>query len=202
MRRIGTTLMVVIGVLIALVAGNAPALSQEAIPSTAEPSWVFTITFHSAELSITDMAGGLGRLTLRGIHPEIVAFTDQPIRQVSVVSTAMLGEILDSEANSAPNALLVADVAADNTATEIVMVLSKVSVDQETDSMTFDVSIMPQPGSGTPEAMAAATVEMQSGYLFIDGVQPPVEIPVNVCGNVTEPVGELQPAEGDTCVNA
>ncbi|MFB6812583.1 chaplin [Streptomyces sp. NPDC056387] len=60
-------------------------------------------------------------------------------------------------------------------------------------------------GAASP-AMADAAAEGNAvgspGVLSGNLVQVPVHIPVNVCGNTVDIVGVLNPAFGNTCVNA
>ncbi|MEU8774725.1 chaplin [Streptomyces sp. NPDC048606] len=54
-------------------------------------------------------------------------------------------------------------------------------------------------GSGaSAKGLAAGSPGVLSGNL----VQVPVHVPVNVCGNTAQLVGLLNPAFGNTCVNA
>ncbi|MFE2291508.1 chaplin [Streptomyces sp. NPDC059452] len=48
------------------------------------------------------------------------------------------------------------------------------------------------------EAIAAGSPGVLSGNI----VQVPVHIPVNICGNTVNVIGLLNPAFGNTCVNA
>ncbi|GAA1902956.1 chaplin ChpF [Streptomyces durmitorensis] len=60
--------------------------------------------------------------------------------------------------------------------------------------------------SGTGMAMADAGAEGAAvgspGVLSGNLVQVPVHVPVNVCGNTVDVIGLLNPAFGNTCVNA
>ncbi|MWA13359.1 chaplin [Streptomyces sp. BA2] len=60
--------------------------------------------------------------------------------------------------------------------------------------------------SGTGMAMADAGAEGAAvgspGVLSGNLVQVPVHVPVNVCGNTVDIIGLLNPAFGNTCVNA
>ncbi|KPI23847.1 protein of unknown function DUF320 [Actinobacteria bacterium OV450] len=60
-------------------------------------------------------------------------------------------------------------------------------------------------GAASP-AMADAAAEGNAvgspGVLSGNLVQVPVHVPVNVCGNTVDVVGVLNPAFGNTCVNA
>ncbi|MFI9344734.1 chaplin family protein [Streptomyces sp. NPDC052773] len=56
---------------------------------------------------------------------------------------------------------------------------------------------MPAHADSTAEGAAAGSPGAISG----NTVQPPVHVPVNVCGNTVNVVGLLNPAAGNTCVN-
>ncbi|GGV69488.1 chaplin [Streptomyces longisporoflavus] len=60
--------------------------------------------------------------------------------------------------------------------------------------------------SGTGMAMADAGAEAAAvgspGVLSGNLVQVPVHVPVNLCGNTVDVIGLLNPAFGNTCVNA
>ncbi|MFD8599129.1 chaplin [Kitasatospora sp. NPDC059646] len=53
-------------------------------------------------------------------------------------------------------------------------------------------------GGATAEGVAANSPGVASGNL----IQVPIHIPVNLCGNTIDIVGVLNPAFGNTCVNA
>ncbi|MEU3725294.1 chaplin [Streptomyces sp. NPDC031705] len=53
-------------------------------------------------------------------------------------------------------------------------------------------------GGATADGVAAGSPGVLSGNL----VQVPVHVPVNVCGNTVNVIGLLNPAFGNTCVNA
>jgi len=61
---------------------------------------------------------------------------------------------------------------------------------------------VPSSSEATRGASPMAPETVQGGYLFIDDVQIPVKIPVNVCGNTVAVIGLLNPTFGNTCVNA
>ncbi|MEU9719821.1 chaplin [Streptomyces sp. NPDC047976] len=52
------------------------------------------------------------------------------------------------------------------------------------------------------DATAGGIAKDSPGVLSGNLVQVPVHIPVNVCGNTAQLVGLLNPAFGNTCVNA
>ncbi|MFJ3878439.1 chaplin [Streptomyces sp. NPDC090077] len=52
------------------------------------------------------------------------------------------------------------------------------------------------------DSVAGGVATGSPGVLSGNLVQVPVHIPVNVCGNTAQLVGLLNPAFGNTCVNA
>ncbi|MFF8260238.1 chaplin [Streptomyces virginiae] len=54
----------------------------------------------------------------------------------------------------------------------------------------------------TADSVADATAAGSPGVLSGNAVEAPVNIPVNLCGNSVNIVGLLNPAFGNTCVNA
>lgn len=57
-------------------------------------------------------------------------------------------------------------------------------------------------GMAAADAGAHGVAAGSPGVLSGNAVQVPVHIPVNVCGNTVNVVGLLNPAFGNTCVNA
>ena len=57
-------------------------------------------------------------------------------------------------------------------------------------------------GAAMADAGAQGAAGGSPGVLSGNAVQIPVHIPVNVCGNTIDVVGLLNPAFGNTCVNA
>ncbi|MFE3072695.1 chaplin [Streptomyces sp. NPDC059247] len=57
-------------------------------------------------------------------------------------------------------------------------------------------------GLAVADAGAGAVAAHSPGVLSGNAVQVPVHIPVNLCGNTINVVGLLNPAFGNTCVNA
>ncbi len=69
-------------------------------------------------------------------------------------------------------------------------------------TLSFEVGVVPIPSEATPIGSPIEAQPLQGGYLFVDDVQIPVKIPVNACGNAVGVIGPLDPAFGNTCVNA
>ncbi|AXQ58020.1 MULTISPECIES: chaplin ChpH [Streptomyces] len=57
-------------------------------------------------------------------------------------------------------------------------------------------------GMAVADAGAQGAAVGSPGVLSGNVVQVPVHIPVNVCGNTVSVIGLLNPAFGNTCVNA
>jgi hypothetical protein len=51
-------------------------------------------------------------------------------------------------------------------------------------------------------ASAEAVVTNSPGVLSGNSIQLPIHIPVNVCGNTVDVIGALNPAFGNSCLNA
>ncbi|MFD5033727.1 chaplin family protein [Streptomyces sp. NPDC058220] len=63
-------------------------------------------------------------------------------------------------------------------------------------------SVLSLSGGYALAAEADGVAADSPGVLSGNSVQAPVDIPVNVCGNTVNPIGLLNPAFGNTCVNA
>ncbi|NEA41832.1 chaplin [Streptomyces sp. SID11385] len=57
-------------------------------------------------------------------------------------------------------------------------------------------------GLASADAGAQGAATHSPGVLSGNAVQIPVHVPVNVCGNTINVIGLLNPAFGNTCVNA
>ncbi|MEU9749071.1 chaplin [Streptomyces niveus] len=57
-------------------------------------------------------------------------------------------------------------------------------------------------GAAFADAGAQGAAVGSPGVISGNAVQVPVHIPVNVCGNTINVIGLLNPAFGNTCVNA
>ncbi len=57
-------------------------------------------------------------------------------------------------------------------------------------------------GMAVADAGANGAAVGSPGVLSGNVVQVPIHVPVNVCGNTTNVIGLLNPAFGNTCVNA
>ncbi|WP_030693228.1 chaplin [Streptomyces globisporus] len=57
-------------------------------------------------------------------------------------------------------------------------------------------------GAASADAGAEAAAVKSPGVLSGNIVQAPVHVPINLCGNTVSVIGALNPAFGNTCINA
>jgi len=57
-------------------------------------------------------------------------------------------------------------------------------------------------GVAAADAGAHGAASQSPGVLSGNVIQAPIHVPVNVCGNTVSVIGLLNPAFGNTCVNA
>ncbi|WP_042396379.1 chaplin [Streptacidiphilus carbonis] len=57
-------------------------------------------------------------------------------------------------------------------------------------------------GAASADATATGAASNSPGVLSGNLIQVPVHVPVNVCGDSVDVIGVLNPAFGNTCVNA
>ncbi len=84
-----------------------PSLSSASATPVAEGgNWLFTVTFDTGTLTPSTDGDGSATLTLTGIDPVILAFTDRPERMVALVQAQTFVEILQATSDDPPNAAL------------------------------------------------------------------------------------------------
>lgn len=142
-------------------------------------------------------------LTLSGVDTDVLAFTDQPQRRAAVVPVAAFVPLLDGAKADPPNALLVTGRSDGNEGFEAVLILRSASADRDAGTVTLavTVTVTERQGTGTPVPVSDGEQKLPAGYLFVDDLQVPVDVPVNVCGNAENPIGLLNPAMGNVCAN-
>ena len=186
---------------VAVLAASAVAQAHPATPAPTESDWLFTVNFRSAALVAGDKGTGQATLTLSGVDTDVLAFTDQPQRRAAVVPVAAFVPLLDGAAADPPNALLVTGRAGENEGFQAVLILRSASADRDAGTVTFAVTVTERQSDGTPVPARDGGQELPASYLFVDDLQVPVDVPVNVCGNAESPIGGLNPAMGNVCAN-
>lgn len=138
-----------------------------------DASWLFSHTADGG--SLTDNGDGTYTLTLTGIDPHLMAFTDRPNRDAVVVDAAGLVGMWEAFfADSDPNAVLV-EHAPDDTADSVVMTLSDPSLDDQRLTFTAIPLVEEVPPSLARLAGSVHSVlptEFSSASLFIDDAAP------------------------------
>ncbi|MFD3948264.1 chaplin [Streptomyces sp. NPDC058579] len=69
-------------------------------------------------------------------------------------------------------------------------------------SVGVAASVAGAAGVATADAGAEGAAVKSPGVLSGNLVQVPVHVPINLCGNTVNVIGALNPAFGNTCVNA
>lgn len=159
------------------------------------PSWLFSHTADGGTL--TPNGDGTYALTMTGVDPNVMAFTDRPDRQTAILTAQDLVQAWPSMfADAAPNAVLVEHDPTGDT-DSLVLVLTDPEVDGTT--MTYTAAILEDedhPSSvdgivGAPHAEPPA--EFADVSLFIDDVnlEESVYSCVNGNGQLISPPGTI-----------
>lgn len=145
-----------------------------------EPTWLFSHTADAGTLE--EQSDGSYLLTLTGIDPHVMAFTDRPFRDTQIIGIQALADGWDELFESSPpNAVLVEHDSAGE-ADSVALVLTSPTVSG--DSLTFSAQVLTDEAAaeassleGTLHAAPPATFEEAS--VFIDNVSfnPMVFIP-------------------------
>lgn len=69
-------------------------------------------------------------------------------------------------------------------------------------SVGVAASVAGASGVAVADAVAEGAAVKSPGVLSGNLVQVPVHVPINLCGNTVNVIGALNPAFGNTCVNA
>ncbi|MFI6156882.1 chaplin [Kitasatospora sp. NPDC051170] len=64
------------------------------------------------------------------------------------------------------------------------------------------VAVLAGAGTAAADATANGIAFGSPGVLSGNQIQIPIHIPVNICGNTVNVIGALNPAFGNTCINA
>ncbi|MGA5823123.1 chaplin [Kitasatospora sp. NPDC094028] len=64
------------------------------------------------------------------------------------------------------------------------------------------VAVLAGAGTAAADATATGAAIGSPGVLSGNVIQVPIHIPINICGNTVNVLGALNPAIGNTCINA
>jgi hypothetical protein len=146
-------------------------------------SWLFSHTADKGTLE--QQSDGTYRLTMSGIDPHVMAFTDRPARDTQIIGIQALADSWDELfASAPPNAVLV-EHNAQGEADSVVLELTSPEV--EGDSITFSAQVLDEKKAqgvsglaGTLHSEAPSTFNEAS--LFIDDIEcPPDADPTDAC---------------------
>lgn len=181
-RRIAGWSLAIAGVAVAIAAGVWWSLDQGQDES---PNWLFSHTATAGTL--TQEADGSYTLTLTGIDPHVMAFTDRPVRDSAIVDTSALVDAWPTLfATSPPNAVLV-EHHAEGEADSVIMTLTNPrltsfgtpgSASEDLATLSFDAAVM---SAEVPENLTRLTRGVHdvpvstfaNASLFIDDVTAP-----------------------------
>ncbi len=148
-----------------------------------DSSWLFSHTADGG--AIEQQPDGSYRLTLTGIDPHVMAFTDRPVRDTQIMGIQALADSWDELfANAPPNAVLV-EHNSQGQADSLVLELTSPQV--EGDSLTFSARVLDNESAqgvrgliGTLRSDIPSTFDEAS--LFIDDINcPPGSGPTSGC---------------------
>jgi hypothetical protein len=172
---------------------DEPQSGQDAADAT--PSWLFSHTADSGTL--TPRADGTYDLALNGIDPNVIAFTDRPDRQTSIIEVAHLVEAWPAMfADSPPNAVLVEHDPA-GTSDSLVVVLTEPRLEGTT--LTYRAAVLdeedhPDQVTGlVNSAHAEPPASFSTVSMFIDDVNLDASVfeCVNGSGQLITPPGTM-----------
>jgi hypothetical protein len=154
---------------------------------SSENSWLFS---HTADAgSLEKQSDGSYRLTLTGIDPHVMAFTDRPARATRIIGIQALADAWDELfASAPPNAVLV-EHGSNGEADSVVLELTSPEV--KGNSITFTAQVLDaEKAQGMSGLVGTLHAEVPSSFsqasLFIDDVScdPEAVSESNACSNV------------------
>ena len=164
-----TTLALIAVAVIGLAVGSLAAWWVMNRSSDAAPSWLFSQAASGG--SLTQEADGTYTLTLTGVSAGVVAFTDRPVRDATIIDSNELVQAWPNLfAGSAPNAVLV-EHGADGQQASAVLTLTGVTSNADTLTYTATLITDKVPSGLTALADVPNTqppASFASASLFID----------------------------------
>ncbi len=149
-----------------------------------EPSFLYSQTAASGML--VEFGEGRYELTLRGVSPTTVVFSDRPARDAFSVRTSEFATVFEATFGSDhPNAELIYEGRSGELIGSAIFVLSHPMYDAEAKTLAYNAIHIPMEGM----ASAALPEEFGSASLFIDDGSPSLLI----SGTVSDNDGEVLP---------
>lgn len=140
-----------------MLAACSKDLATTSAPSTS--SWLFVVDAGSASLTTDAGDASAGTLTMRGLDPDVLAFTDRPARAIAhVTNEVFAGMWPDLFGQDPPNAV-VTWVAADGSRVETTATIS---------ALTFDGTAFSVQLDALGDASLASDASITNPEIFID----------------------------------
>ena len=155
-----------------------------AAESTPEANWLFSQTADSG--SITPNGDDTWTLTLREVDPNVMGFTDRPLREAQSGSVEKLVEAWPTMfGDSNPNGVVVAHNAAGETNSAVVELM-----DPELNGSTMTYTVRVLTNEGGP-AEPGVSFDFSQVSVFIDDVSVSKWVCTSPTGGVVDPPGEI-----------
>lgn len=146
-------------------------------------SWLFSHTADGGTLE--EQPDGSYRLTLTGIDPHVMAFTDRPARDTQIIGVQALTDAWDELFESAPPNAVLVEHDSQGEADSLILELTNPEIDGG--SLTFSAQVLnderAQDVSGLVGTLHSATPNtFNEASLFIDDIDcPPDSGPTSAC---------------------
>jgi hypothetical protein len=211
LRRGGAGLAVgAIGAAASRVPGGAAA--QEATPAASptksedDSSFLFVQSFQSGSFTPKEASTDTFTLTLEHGLGQTIYFSDRPKRIAGTAPTAAFLKWFPFGADNPPNAALVLEALPGDTDV-VVVELTGPAYDEASHTATYDAKVLTDymklgiTFQVQPKGAGELHRQFGTASLFIDTVDVPINVPVNVCGDTGDETGLLNPSLGNTCAN-
>jgi hypothetical protein len=158
--------------------------SSDAAESGQEANWLFSQTANSGSISPND--DDTWTLTLREVDPNVMGFTDRPLREAQSGSVEKLVEawpVMFGDSN--PNGVVVAHNATGDTNSAVVELMDP---ELNGTTMTYTVRVLNNEGGS---AEPGTSYDFQQVSVFIDDVSVSRWVCESPTGGVVDPPGEI-----------
>ena len=163
---------------------GARSQSTDASESGQEANWLFSQTANSGSISPND--DDTWTLTLREVDPNVMGFTDRPLREAQSGSVEKLVEawpVMFGESN--PNGVVVAHNATGETNSAVVELMDP---ELNGTTMTYTVRVLNNEGGS---AEPGTSYDFEQVSVFIDDVSVSRWVCESPTGGVVDPPGEI-----------
>jgi len=178
------------------------ATAQDATPVASpvadQPEWLLVVNFDGTGL--VPATDNLSNLSLSGVVPEAVAFTDRPVRRFQMVPVEYIADTINGAVDDPLNADLVARLPLSRTSEQLVLELASATYDADEGNMSLQARVLGGETQGTPtSAESGQARHFSAGSLFIDNVVlGDGSCEYEVCGDGDCCIGECLP-DGTCC---